>query len=108
MGLYANIYDCGYGRDALSVLPKMASQVFVANVEGPFERKAGEAAVMLESHMPGIVRAVPINEAGEVDGWLMKGYSFIGCSDSRFSRKVEQLIGGRFYGAVALHDRKEN
>lgn len=107
MGIYANIFDSARGRDALSILPKMADQVLVLNAAGPFDRRAGEPAVVIESHMPGIVRAVPVDQDGKPIAGTMKGYSFIASSDSRFSELVEGLTGARFYGAVALHDRKE-
>lgn len=107
MGIHAYIYDTGHGRDPLSVLPQMANQVLVLNAAGPFERKPGEPAVVIESHMPGIARAVPVDQDGKPIAGTMKGYSFIASSDSRFSELVQRKIGGRFYGAVALHDRKE-
>lgn len=37
----------------------------------------------------------------------MAGGAFVHTSDSRFSRAVEDVVGHRFYGAVALHDRWE-
>lgn len=44
----------------------------------------------------------PANAAGP-----MFGGCYVATSDSRFSDEVERIVGGRFYGAVALHDRFE-
>ena len=42
-----------------------------------------------------------------VDSWVMAGGNFGGTSDSRWCRLVEMMLGHRFYGAVAIHDRIE-
>lgn len=109
MGIYANIYDSESGRDSLSVWPASVHRVLVINAEGPFERKEGEAAVMIvPAHGGrGCVMAVPVNEAGEKWPGVMKGYSYVASSDSRFSELVERISGHPFYGAVSLHDRCE-
>lgn len=108
MGLYADIYDNPRGRDPLSCMIPMVSKVLVVNAEGPFEARPGDQKVVIQSHMPGIIRAVPLDDEDQPIAGVMKGYSFIACGDSRFSALCEKLIGARFYGAVALHDRKEN
>ena len=37
----------------------------------------------------------------------MMGGNYAATSDSRFSDKVEQMLGHHFYGAVPIHDRVE-
>jgi len=37
----------------------------------------------------------------------MFGGNYASTSDSRFGEAVEKIIGTRFYGAVAVHDRVE-
>lgn len=66
-------------------------------------------AAMLDSHVSGIVRVVPAVRSG--DRWIVapgqwsNGGAFVHTSDSRFLDAVTALVGFRFYGAVALHDR---
>jgi hypothetical protein len=38
---------------------------------------------------------------------IMFGGCYVATSDSRFSRKIENLLGFPYYGAVPLHDRVE-
>lgn len=110
MGLHATIYDGPHGRDGLSVWPADTKEVFVDNAEGPFERKPGEPAVrILMRNLGGrkVLHAAPIDDSGKLIDMTMKGYSYIACSDGRFSQLCDNLLGHAFYGAVALHDRKE-
>ena len=37
----------------------------------------------------------------------MFGGNYGATSDSRFSEKVEEMMGSSFYGAVPIHDRVE-
>ena len=110
MGIIASIYTHPtYKGCSMNGISERFTEVTVVNAEGPFLPMPSRPAVLLESHMPGIVRAVPCSPEGvRYSGvWWMAGGAFISSSDSRFSRAVESLIGGRFYGAVALHDRNE-
>lgn len=110
MGITANIYDCHYGRDPLSVFPQETKEVVIVNVEGPFEPDEERPAVKLFFRQFGnrkTVHAAPFDEHGNQIDMTMKGYSFIDTSDSRVSRVIEANLGHAFYGAVALHDRKE-
>lgn len=121
MGIHAQIYDSASGRDSLSVWPQDTREVLVLNAEGPFERKPGQPAVVIVPGYGGVgtVRAAPVDDAGNEIRGVMKGYSYIGSSDSRFGALVERVINERvqaqypgaprqrFYGAVALHDRLE-
>lgn len=110
MPLHADIYDGPSGRDSLSVWPSMAQRVVVLNVDGPFERKPGEYAVILRPGYGGrgTCVAVPVDAEGKQIPGTMKGYSYISTSDSRFREAIEKITGSAFYGAVALHDRLEN
>jgi hypothetical protein len=109
MGIHVSIYNAERsGRDALSVIPAAAKGLCIVNASGPFEPSADypAAKIVPAAGGPGAARCVPL-EAFEAGKWLMKGYSFVASSDSRFSECVEKVIGARFYGAVALHDRCE-
>jgi hypothetical protein len=97
-------YDCtnGPSRDH--------DKLCVTNVEGPFEPSADAPAVTLEpGSLPGIARLVPDTTglAFITPPWFMFGGNYGASSDSRFSRAVEKITGGRFHGAVAIHDRLE-
>ena len=59
-----------------------------------------------KGNLPGTVMAVA-KDCEERSGSISFGGSYVGCSDSRFSEEVEKVLGARFYGAVALHDRFE-
>lgn len=108
MGILATIYNGPAGMDALSVIPRSAKGVCVVNAAGPFEPDAEYPAVRIVATAGprGCARAVPV-EASDAGKWLMKGFSFIASSDSRFQECVETVTGAPFYGAVALHDRHE-
>lgn len=105
MGMVAQIFrgdsDCSNGG-----ISSRAKRVCIINVEGPFTPS--------EEYLPA-VRLVkgPFNSVHLVpaelpsDGVSMAGGCFVHTSDSRFSKAVETLLGHRFYGAVALHDRVE-
>ena len=80
-------------------------RVCITNVEGPFEPSAEYPAVRLERNVFNSVRVVP--ESIPDGRPVMFGGCFVHTSDSRFSRAVELILGQRFYGAVALHDRVE-
>jgi hypothetical protein len=76
-------------------------------VEGlPDSPRIGEDAyphMVLESHHRGCVRLRPAGEHRHV----MFGGNYAGCSDSRFGKAIERLLGHVFYGAVPIHDRVE-
>lgn len=55
-----------------------------------------------------ILSIVPADDDGQpVEGWFMAGGNYACWSDSRVSDLARKLVGGSFYGAVAIHDRKE-
>ena len=106
MGMIASIfvdsdsnYDCSNGG-----ISSRHRRVCVMNVEGPSQPDADIPAVVLLQGALGSVKIVPVECEGKQ---TMFGGAFVHTSDSRFSRAVEKLLGHRFYGAVALHDRVE-
>ncbi len=108
MGLIAWIYEQPErGRDALSVVPAGIDRVCLVNVAGPFEPADDMPAAMLEKGPFDSARVVMLDAAGERIPGVMKGYGYVASSDGRFDAAVSAIVGYRFYGAVALHDRKE-
>lgn len=119
MGLGINVYRDAKERGDCSnngVSARFA-RLWVANVSGPFDfRPDAEAAVILESHVPGCLRLVPAELKDgswvKTNDWVMFGGNYGATSDSRFGEKCRQLLAregrrGEFYGAVAIHDRVE-
>jgi hypothetical protein len=108
MGLIINVYRAADGSDCTNngVSGKFA-RLTLANVPGPFEAtEDAPACVLVRGNLPGTVKIVPADlfDAGRS---VMMGGNYGGTSDSRFSEAVEKLLGHRFYGAVAIHDRTE-
>jgi hypothetical protein len=114
MGLYVSVYrdarddyDCTLGG-----ISSQATQLCLINVSGPSQNSIDAPAAILESHVKGCLRIVPaeLDEHGNwvpKKGWYMMGGNYAATSDSRFSEACEALLGHRFYGAVAVHDRNE-
>lgn len=125
MGLPVNIYkselfnDCTNGgvsgRDGVVGL-------CLVNVPGPFEPSDRYPAALLVGGPGGTVNIVPAEaDWGDyetdpaefhpvrIDGSVgpMNGGNYAGSSDSRFDEAVQKILGHRFYGAVAIHDRFE-
>lgn len=105
MGLIAYIFK-NKGRDCSnSGLSSFVDQVCLTNVEGPFEPSDDcPAALLLPGNLKGTVKVVPDGMGGRS---VMFGGCYVATSDSRFSEAIEAIIGARFYGAVAFHDRVE-
>ncbi len=81
----------GIGRD---------SEVFEATDKAP--------AFMLEMHVRGCLRLVPVGDPRtSTHIGPMFGGNYAAASDSRFRQACEKLLGTPFYGAVAIHDRFE-
>ena len=116
MGIHVNIYkesrqeeswlgayDCTMGGES-----SYAKGFTVVNAEGPFEPCEDYPAATLVVAEPiggrKILRLIPDSKK---DKWTMFGGNYAGCSDSRFSELCDKLLGGCFYGAVAVHDRVE-
>jgi hypothetical protein len=96
-------YDCTAGG-----ITSRFNRLCVVNVNGPFDPTDDTPAVMLvKGNMPGTVKIVPVEELDK-GSWTMFGGNYAATSDSRFSQAIEKIVGGRFYGAVPVHDRVEN
>lgn len=116
MGLHISVYrnaDPRFGDCTNNGISSKFFEFCVVNVEGPFNPSAYTPAVMLENHVRDCLRLVPAyfnSDTGRyqrLPGHFMMGGNFGGTSDSRFSQTCERLLGHRFYGAVAIHDRQE-
>ena len=110
MGIYVDIYkkgdyDCTAGGES-----SYAKGFCVVNAEGPFEpcEDYPAATLVMAEKMGGrkILRIIPNSKLE--NNMTMFGGNYAGCSDSRFSRLCDNLLGSAFYGAVAIHDRVEN
>lgn len=109
MGLNVSVYkDAGSNYDCTNNgVTNRFSRLNVVNVEGPFDPTDDCPAVMLvKGNLPGTVKIVPLDEMG-TGSWTMFGGNYAATSDSRFTAAVEKITGGRFYGAVPVHDRVE-
>lgn len=81
---------------------------------GPAEPDADAPAVALQVRVIGepVLNIVPVFKDITRGTWdtragFMAGGNFAYTTDSRFNRLCESLLGHRFYGAVAVHDRFE-
>jgi hypothetical protein len=96
-------YDCTNGGES-----SYAKGFTVINCEGPFEPNDDypPAELICEEPIGGrkCLRLVPVSKK---EKWTMFGGNYATTSDSRFCRLCDELIGGNFYGAVAIHDRVE-
>ena len=104
MGLIVSVYrgkfDTGRGPDEYTLM----------NVVGPFDPiPSRPAALLVPGYGPNTVRVVPAVKDGEY--WFpftsraMFDGRFVSTSDSRLWAAVRKIVGGDFYGALALHDR---
>lgn len=118
MGVRAQIYRSALGDCSNGGISSRAREVTIVNADGPFEpTPEAPAAMIVEGLGPGgTARVVPAVPAGDGTSWVpearrgavgpMAGACFVS-GDSRVTEKAEEIIGGRFYGALALHDRFE-
>lgn len=109
MGLILNVYRVETDPDtSAGGLTSFYSRFCLVNASGPFDPSEDLPPVYMDSHVPGCLRIIPVNLA---TGEKITGGMFGGCygetSDSRFSHLAEDILGKRFYGAVAIHDRFE-
>ena len=104
MGLLVDVFKTGSSDCTNSGLSSNVSGLCLVNVSGPFDPSANYPSAILETHVKGCLRIVPENDGKK---WFMNGGNFAATSDSRFGEACEKLLGHRFYGAVAIHDRVE-
>ena len=105
MGLNAYIYKHNGEDFSNGGVSSRFNEVCLVNVAGPSEPDDQHPACVLNvGRQEGTVRVFPLETVGK---WAMAGGCYVGTSDSRFGEAIEKLLGHRFYGAVALHDRVE-
>lgn len=110
MGLTLHIYKSGLGDCSNGGISGRCDEVVCVNIAGPSEPDVNRPPVLLVAGAyPGIARCVPFEDDSRPLHGVgpMMGGCYVATSDSRFTEKVEEIVGGRFYGAVALHDRYE-
>lgn len=101
------VYRNGIGDCTNGGLSAKHNEVFVDLGEG--DTTLGKDTLphfRLESHVKNCVRLAPVEEPLGKAGPMFGG-NYGASSDSRFTAAVEKLLGTRFYGAVAIHDRFE-
>jgi len=109
MGLLVNVYKTE-GRDCTNggVSSKWNIKgLCLTNVSGPFDPCEDYPAAKLVKQTFGhgsSVKVIPEEAEGK---WTMMGGNYAATSDSRFSDKIEEMLGHGFYGAVPIHDRVE-
>lgn len=112
MGLPVSIYRSEHECD-LNVFQK-SRRLTIVNIDGPFEpSQDAPAAMLVKGNLRGCAKVVPAVQVADgsyipLPAWSMFGGSYVASSDSRFGEAVERIVGSRFSGAVALHDRVEN
>ena len=108
MGMLVNVLratsrDCTNGG-----LSSRFNTLCVMNAHGPFMPNEHTPPVVLRKGAYGSIHIVPATVEGVAEaGHFMAGGNYAGSSDGRFTNAVEAMLGHNFYGAVAIHDRKE-
>ena len=105
MGLHVYVFRNALGDCTNGGISSKAKGLCVINIDGPCEPSPDYPAIeLVDGHLPGTLRLVP---PGYENTWYMMGGNYGATSDSRFSETCEKMLGHRFYGAVAIHDRQE-
>ena len=106
MGMIASIYrNDSFSDSSNNGMSSRFTNVTVVNVEGPYEPTVGRPAVeLVKGYVEGTRFIRPTYLSTERP---MMGGTYISTSDSRFHRKVREITGGEFSGAVPFHDRVE-
>lgn len=108
MGMTIRVFRSDLGDGTNGGASSYSRTLCVTNCEGPFEPSEDSPAVKLVMAEPyggrKILRLIPECAEGKQ---TMFGGNYGSTSDSRFSELCEKLLGGSFYGAVAIHDRVE-
>ena len=108
MGLLVNVYKTE-GRDCTNggVSARSIKGLCLTNVDGPFDPSDDYPAAKLVKQTFGFgssVKVIPEEAEGKQ---TMMGGNYAATSDSRFSDKIEQMLGYYYNGAVPIHDRVE-
>jgi len=111
-GIIARVYHSDYrGGCASDQLREIT--IVGPEVDPVFEPTPDRPAYELVQHVRGSVCLQPVarRDGGSADRreviGPMFGGNFAHTSDSRVSDAVARLLGHRFYGAIAIHDRYE-
>ena len=106
MGMIASIYrNDSFSDSSNNGMSSRFTNVTVVNVEGPYEPTVGRPAVeLVKGYVEGTCFIRPTYLGTERP---MMGGTYVSTSDSRFHRKVREITGGEFSGAVPFHDRVE-
>lgn len=104
---HANFPDCSNGG-----LSSRHDSICVVNMEGPFQPKEDTPAFLLVNHYQDcccLKPAIPDGKGGWIvePSWYMHGGNYANTSDSRFGQAIQKMTGKSFYGALAIHDRRE-
>ena len=109
MGLLVNVYKTE-GRDCTNggVSSKWNIKgLCLINVPGPFNPSEDYTAAQLVKQSFYFGDSVKIIQEECEGKQTMMGGNYAATSDSRFSDKIEEMLGHNFYGAVPIHDRVE-
>ena len=108
MGLVVDVYKNGkYDCTNGGVSARNIKGLCLTNVDGPFDPSDDYPAAKLVKQTFGFgssVKVIPEEAEGKQ---TMMGGNYAATSDSRFSDKIEKMLGVHFYGAVPIHDRVE-
>lgn len=113
MGLRVQVYRHGTIDCTNGGISSKADYLTVMNIEGPFQPCEEAPAVLLENHVYKSLRIIPAEKHKSENAYVavkdhrMAGGNYAATSDSRFTRKCQELSRQEFYGAVAIHDRME-
>lgn len=116
MGLLIEVFRNPLGDCTGGGISGTHTTLCLVNVSGPFSPTEYAPPAILESHTKGCLRIAPAYAHHDANGfveyrtvplWWMSGGNFGSTSDGRFGEACEKLLGHRFYGAVAIHDRTE-
>ena len=110
MGLLVSVYkDASSNYDCTNggVSSRNIKGLCLTNVDGPFDPCDEYPAAKLVKQTFGFgssVKVIPEEAEGKQ---TMMGGNYAATSDSRFSDKIEQMLGHHFYCFFPIHDRVE-
>lgn len=100
---WLEIDDCT--NNGLTNIETGAHRLTIVNADGPFDPDEKAPAAVITMTPYGDPKIVPADNP-EGKG-VMFGGNYAATSDSRFGEAIKRITGKDFYGAVAIHDRKE-
>lgn len=114
MGLAVFVLRSAGGGSTNGGISKSVPELTLVNVEGPSDPDPEAlAALLVKGDVQGTVRIVGAKHVAGL--WVpedrpdefgpMFGGNYAATADHRFGEAIEGLVGHKFYGAVAIHDR---